>query len=138
MNLTDEMTERSYTVLPAGIYDFTVADVKHTVSSKGSPMWTVRLDVDNPNGNNVTVFDHIVEKDTMGWKFAQFFKAFGLFHKGMSTDEMEKTVGEIGKVELKVDPASGIYEERNSVAKYIEKPTIRETMKELSKDELPF
>lgn len=140
MNLTNENTERKFVLLPAGTYQFTVADVKHKQSKAGKPMWEIQLDVDNPNGSNVYVFDYIVEQDNMAWKFGDFFKCIGIYHEGMSTDEMTKAVGENGWVKIIVQPAQGAWDESNKVKGYVTKKTAekKETVGGIDTSDLPF
>ena len=140
MNLTNENTERKFVLLPAGTYQFTVADVKHKQSKAGKPMWEIQLDVDNPNGSNVYVFDYIVEQDNMAWKFGDFFKAIGIYHEGMSTGEMTKAVGEIGWVKIIVQPAQGAWDESNKVKGYVTKKSAekKETAGGIDTSDLTF
>lgn len=136
MNLTKDNSERHFEILPEGDYDFTVSDVKHKESKAGKPMWEVKLDVDNPNGSNVTIFDYLVEQDNMAWKFGDFFRSIGIYHEGMSTDEMTKAVGEIGWVKIIVQPPHDGWDESNKVKSYLSKTAKSAKKAELSDDDL--
>ena len=118
----DSMTnERDFPLLPAGVYRFEVANVVRAQSAAGNDMYQLRIRCTDDNGHTGNVFDNLVETEKCGWKFIQFFDSIG-----MDTDDTERvldTVGEVGKVQIKVEQRPG-YSDRNTVDRYLPAPKV--------------
>lgn len=120
--------ESDFPVLPEGEYAFEVENATYQSNKDNTGLqWKMQLRIENPgNQPDIKVWDYFPEKENMMWKFNQFFKALG--KEGIDdTNEMKNTVGEIGFVKLKIEPASNGHAAKNKVAKYIASPTAKET-----------
>lgn len=142
---TQEQTER--TVLPAGIYKFEVRNCVYKINRNNEPMWEIQMSFpDEPAAR--WVYDYIVEKDSMMWKFNQLFNCVGL--DADDTSDLKYIIGDIGHVRLEVEQ-SDQYGPRNRVKAYIrmrEEPKAEPAAKPAKKkapkisvpesDDLPF
>lgn len=120
--------ESDFPILPEGEYAFEVENATYQSNKDNTGLqWKMQLRIENPgNQPDIKVWDYFPEKENMMWKFNQFFKALG--KEGIDdTDEMKNTVGEIGFVKLKIEPASNGHAAKNKVAKYIASPTTADT-----------
>ena len=110
---TQEQAER--TVLPAGIYKFEVRNCVLKMNRNNEPMWEIQMSFpDEPNAR--WVYDYIVEKDTMMWKFNQLFNCVGL--DADDTSDLKYIVGDVGHVRLEVEQSEQ-YGDRNRVKAYV-------------------
>ena len=121
LNRESMTNERDFPLLPAGVYRFEVANVVRAQSAAGNDMYQLRIRCTDDNGHTGNVFDNLVETEKCGWKFIQFFDSIGF-----DTDDTERvmdTIGEIGKVKIKVEQRPG-YSDRNTVDRYLPAPKV--------------
>lgn len=84
--LVDDGNDGSlFRVIPAGDYDFTVAEVKYGRTQKGANMVTVQLIIKVPGERDVHVNDRLIFTVKAQWKLVKFFKAIGLFEEAQTS-----------------------------------------------------
>lgn len=112
----------------AGDYDFNVYDASEEVSTEGNEMIKLTLHVLNPEGQRRTVFDYLVNTEKGQWKVRHCAEAIGMLPQ-YERGEMETIdiVGRMGRLKLRLKPASGQYPARNSVGDYIPLPAAHQT-----------
>lgn len=104
-------------LLPAGSYDFQVADAEEKTSKSGNPMIAVKLQVFDGDGGHRFVMDYLMEK--MAFKFRHFCDStasLDLYNSGSLT--AKDCVGRCGKVKLAVEEQEG-YNPKNTVKDYV-------------------
>ena len=127
-------SQGDFPVLQPGTYDFEVEDAKLVKSSKGDDMWKIKLRFEQDNGPDVTVFENIVVKESMMWKFNAFFASVGM--DADDTDKIKDAIGEVGKAKVVIEKGTNGYQDRNVVKSYISKEKKAESTS--SGDDLPF
>jgi len=135
MKLDKTITSQGdFPVLQPGTYDFEVEDAKLVKSSKGDDMWKIKLRFEQDNGPDVTVFENIVVKESMMWKFNAFFASVGM--DADDTDKIKDAIGEVGKAKVVIEKGTNGYQDRNVVKSYLSKEKKAENTS--SGDDLPF
>lgn len=131
-------SQGDFPVLQPGEYDFEVENAKLVKSSKGDDMWKIQLRFEQDNGPDVTVFENVVVKDTMMWKFNSFFSSIGM--DADDTDMVKDAIGETGRARVVIEQGTNGYQDRNTVKAYIpkEKPKAKEKAAAPESDDLPF
>lgn len=125
-------------LLPAGVYDFVVAEAEDTQSKKGNDMAVVKLLIDGPDGE-IKVVDYLVAIDSMAYKIRHFAEAVDLlaeYEKGEMPAEV--MVGKTGKCKLVIAPPKGEYRAKNTVSDYISDSNPPAPKAEVLDDEIPF
>lgn len=87
----DDLTniDSPYTLLEEGTVDFEIGDAGFQLSKTERPMWKVRLDTQDPDNPNETVFvNHYIMLDNKRGKFQtrQLLVAAGVPNKKIATD----------------------------------------------------
>lgn len=107
-------------LLPAGTYDFQVVSAEDTVSKKGNDMIALELIVFGDRGEKFEIKDWLLE--AMAYKLKHFCYAVGLGDKyedgSLTAYDCERRTG---RVQLDVEPATGKFFAKNTVADYGEK-----------------
>jgi len=112
----DELARAS--LLEPGVYPFEVISASEELSKAGNEMIRVKLNVFGPDGQNVHVFDYLMEK--LQYKLRHFCEATGLLQKYEAGTLSEVDCeGKTGFVKIKIDPANGSYSAKNSVQDYV-------------------
>lgn len=117
----------SYSPLKPGIYNFNVTDALEQVSRSGNDMIKLTLEVYDDFGNSRTIFDYILE--AMATKLYSFCLAIGAEHHYRNgTLRQSDCINKSGKLELTIEPGKdkpdgGVYPDKNSVKRYLEKDT---------------
>lgn len=112
-------------VMPAGEYDFEVAEATDTVSKRsGNDMLALKLKVYAPGGGFRLVTDYLLEK--LAWKLRHFCEATGLIAKYENGTLMARDCeGRSGRAILQVDAerksddGTKTYPPKNSVKDYV-------------------
>ena len=131
-------TTKDFPLLEPGEYLFQVQNAEHTTSSTGNWMWKLQLRFEQENGNDVTVFDYLVENDRNMWKFNAFLDSIG--SKLTDTSKLGDTIGEIGRASVEVEKGTNGYADRNRVKRYIKKEEEKKAKKPKAEpvEDLPF
>lgn len=129
---------KDFPVLEPGDYVFQVQNAEHTTSSTGNWMWKLQLRFEQANGNDVTVFDYLVENDRNMWKFNAYLDSIG--SKLTDTSKLGDTIGEIGRASVEVEKGTNGYSDRNRVKRYIKKEEEKKAKKPKAEpvEDLPF
>ena len=131
--VTNEQPERR--VLPAGVYKFSINNVIKKMSRNNEVMWEIQLKFPEESGTGL-VFDYIVEKDTMMWKFNQIFDSVGADF-AEDTEDLKNIIGDSGQVRLEVEH-SDQYGDRNRVKSYIKLKEPKPVPQLVKEEDLPF
>ena len=115
-----------FPLIPEGTYDFQVENATKFQAKSGNLCWKVQLRIDMDGGRSSKVWENLVETAANQWKFNQYFKSVGMM--ATDTDDMPKSIGEIGKCFIGIEPARNGYKAKNTVKRFIEKEP----------EELPF
>ena len=106
--------------LRPGDYDFSVYQAEDTVSAAGNEMLKLTLHILLGEGRHRTVFDYLLANESGAWKcrhFAESIDMVSQYEKGeLDPDFLE---GRMGRLRLKIKPASGQWAAGNQVADYI-------------------
>ena len=131
-------SQGDFPVLQPGEYDFEVENAKLVKSSKGDDMWKIQLRFEQDNGPDVTVFENVVVKDTMMWKFNSFFSSIGM--DADDTDMVKDAIGETGRARVVIEKGTNGYQDRNAIKSYIpkEKPQAKKKAAKPEEEDLPF
>lgn len=131
-------TTKDFPLLEPGEYVFQVQNADHTTSSTGNWMWKLQLRFEQENGNDVTVFDYLVENDRNMWKFNAYLDSIG--SKLTDTSKLGDTVGEIGRASVEIEKGTNGYADRNRVKRYIKKEEEKKAKKPKADpaEDLPF
>lgn len=131
-------TTKDFPVLEPGDYVFQVQNAEHTTSQSGNWMWKLQLRFEQENGNDVTVFDYLVENDRNMWKFNAYLDSIG--SKLTDTSKLGDTIGEIGRASVEVEKGTNGYADRNRVKRYIKKEEEKKAKKAKAEpaEDLPF
>jgi len=131
-------TTKDFPLLEPGEYLFQVQNAEHTTSSTGNWMWKLQLRFEQENGNDVTVFDYLVENDRNMWKFNAYLDSIG--SKLTDTSKLGDTIGEIGRASVEVEKGTNGYADRNRVKRYIKKEEEKKAKKPKAEpaEDLPF
>ena len=131
-------TTKDFPLLEPGEYVFQVQNAEHTTSSTGNWMWKLQLRFEQANGNDVTVFDYLVENDRNMWKFNAYLDSIG--SKLTDTSKLGDTIGEIGRASVEVEKGTNGYSDRNRVKRYIKKEEEKKVKKAKAEpvEDLPF
>lgn len=82
-----------YPVIPEGVYEVQVAELKMETAQSGNPMVTLKANVVNhPEHMAHSLFDRIVLTDKALWKLKQFCEAVGLTWDDAGVD-VEPAIG---------------------------------------------
>jgi hypothetical protein len=108
------------TLLPEGVYPFTVLDAVDAISNAGrNPMIELTLLVRGPNGDEARVYDRLVFVKNMGWKIDHFRTATGeTVVKGPASFDAVDALDRSGKCLLAIEDYQG--REKNVVKDYID------------------
>ena len=109
-------SQGDFPVLQPGEYDFEVENAQLVKSSKGDEMWKIQLRFEQDNGPDVTVFENIVVRDSMQWKFNSFFSSVGM--DADDTDMIKDSIGETGRARVVIEKGTNGYQDRNTVKAY--------------------
>ena len=112
----DELARES--LLPDGIYPFEVLLAADEFSKAGNEMIKLKLNVFGPDGEQVHVFDHLLEK--LAYKLRHFAETTGLladYERGELT--AFSCIGKTGYAKIVIDPAKNGYASKNAVKDYI-------------------
>jgi hypothetical protein len=111
----DEKVAKKYEPLPSGDYDFVILDAEETTSKAGNDMLKVKLEVKGEH-----IYDYLLSKGSTAWKLKAFCRAMNLLDK-YETGNLNAgdLIGRKGRVELAIEPATGAYDAKNKVKKYI-------------------
>ena len=124
-------------VLPPGIYPFSVLDAKEEVSKAGNDMLHLKIGAERPNGTAQWVHDYIVNTQT--GKLKAFCAAVGMLDDfGRGEISATEFIGATGKVKLRIEPAKGSYPEKNAVAEYVERKQPDAPSDDAPSEEIPF
>ncbi|HUN00384.1 MAG TPA: hypothetical protein PLI96_07870 [Halothiobacillus sp.] len=128
--------------LPAGEYDFDVADAVDDVSKAGNDMITITLKVYDADSSYRKVKDWLLE--SVAYKLRHAAETCGLGHKYEDGEiEAGDFLGRSGRVKLKVEKSAG-YPDKNVVADYVVEPSVKAQRRPASAmahgddDEIPF
>ena len=106
--------------LRPGDYDFAIFQAEDTQSAKGDDMLKLTLHILLGEGRHRTVFDYVLGTDTWAWKarhLAESIDMVSQYERGeLDPDFLE---GRMGRLRLKIKPASGQWGAGNQVADYI-------------------
>lgn len=119
--MTEEELARA-SLLEAGVYPFEVLSAQDKISKTGNEMIELKLNVFGNNGENVHVFDYLLEK--MSFKLRHFCEATGLlslYERG----ELEAIVcpEKQGFCKIAVDKGNANYAAKNVVQDYLKPET---------------
>ena len=131
--VTNDQPERR--VLPAGVYKFEVRNAVLKMSRNNERMWEIQLSFPEEKDAG-WVFDYIVEKDTMMWKFNQIFDSVGADF-AEDTNDLKNIIGDTGQVRLEVEH-SDQYGDRNRVKSYIKLKEPKPVPQLVKDEDLPF
>lgn len=123
-----------------GEYDFLVVDATDKLSAKGNEMVELKVQMEDSDGRNFTVFDYLVSIDSMAYKVRHFAETTGLIPQYEKGDmAAEYMVGRTGRCKLGVQPAKGAYPSKNIISDYVGTGAA-EPVKQLQDvdDEIPF
>ncbi len=130
-------TDQEFSPLPAGDYEFVVADVELKIYDKqntkiqyGCGEIVLKLAVKNTN--NRSVFEHLYTDPKMTWKIREFAKSVGMFHDGFTAGELQNCKGKSGKMTLEIDNYNG--KQRNRVKNFTESTSNLS----IASEDLPF
>ena len=129
-------------LLPAGEYDFEVADAEDTRSKKGNDMIVLALAIEDGDGRRHKVTDYLL--DAVPYKVRHFASAVGMlkeYEAGNIPAHLLK--GRTGKCRLRIDPAKDGFRAKNSVQDYVKEsggaaPAVKAPASGLIDDEIPF
>lgn len=105
-------------LLEPGVYPFEVIAASEVLSQNGNEMIKLKLAVFGADGQQVHVFDYLLEK--LAYKIRHFCEHTGMldkYEKG-TLSELD-CEGKAGYVQLGIDPAKGIFMPKNSVKDYV-------------------
>lgn len=106
------------TLLEAGVYPFEVIGASEEISKAGNEMIKIKINVRGDKGQSAHIYDYLMEK--MAFKLRHFCEATGLLVKyEAGTLSQLDCEGKKGWVRIKVEPAKGNYDAKNSVEDYI-------------------
>lgn len=112
----DELARAS--LLEPGVYPFEVIAASEELSKAGNEMIKVKINVFGPDGQQAHIFDYLMEK--LQYKLRHFCEATGLLQKYEAGTLSEVDCeGKSGWVKIKVEPANGQYQAKNSVQDYV-------------------
>ena len=121
--ITPEQATAAATVfepLRPGDYDFAIYQAEDTQSAKGDDMLKLTLHILLGDGKHRTVFDYVLGTDNWAWKarhLAESIDMLAQYERGeLDPDFLESRVG---RVRLKIKPASGPWPPGNQVADYL-------------------
>lgn len=126
-----------------GEYDFAVVDAIEKLSKSGNEMVELKLQMEDKEGRQFTIFDYLVSTESMAYKVRHFAASVGLvaqYDKGdMAAEYM---LGRTGRCKLGTKPAKDGYPAQNKVNDYIG-TSAEEPVKELAAaddfdDQIPF
>lgn len=123
-----------------GEYDFAVVDATEERSKSGNEMVKLKLQLEDKEGRNFTIFDYLVSTENMAYKLRHFARSVGLMEKYEAGDmAAEYMTGRVGKCKVGVKAATSEYPAKNVISDYLgtadpEAPA----PKELLDDEIPF
>ena len=110
--------------LRPGDYDFSIFAAEDTRSAKGDDMLKLTLHILLGEGRHRTVFDYVLGTDNWAWKARHLAEAIDMvsqYERGeLDPDFLE---GRMGRLRLKIKPASGQYSAGNQVVDYIPRET---------------
>ena len=131
MNWDDEISNESqFTLLPEGIYDFTVSKFEKgwydgSEKIEPCPKAILELTVDSAQGRT-TVKEELKLSTVVEWKLCEFFRSIGQKKHGQQFKmDWSKVLGAKGKVKLKVHEYTGNDGERkktNRVDCFVDSP----------------
>jgi len=112
----DELARAS--LLEPGVYPFEVIAASEELSKAGNEMIKVKINVFGPDNQQAHIFDYLMEK--LQYKLRHFCEATGLLQKYEAGTLSEVDCeGKSGWVKIKVEPANGQYQAKNSVQDYV-------------------
>ena len=121
----DEAKEGTFSCLPNGEYEVEIVNVEDKISkSSGNPMLELTLIAYGDEGEEVRVFDYIVNPSTL-WKLKSICRCCDIDFDG--TLEEQLLEGKRMRAELKVRPATEKYPEKNQVSKYVSGVAVKNT-----------
>lgn len=135
-------------IMPAGIYQFQVANAKDRISKNGNEMIELNLEIWDNEGNKRAMFDYLLE--AMPHKLHGFCTSTGMeqrYHEGNLASQ--HCIGKGAYVELAIQkgkekPEGGSYPDKNEVKKYMtkrvsgSKPMTQKEQDNAFDDEIPF
>lgn len=106
-------------LLPAGIYDFEIADAADEISKKGNDMIKLKINVWDARGEKRMVFDYLME--SMAFKLRHCCEAIGAIDKYEGGDLVAGDfIGGTGKLKLGIrKDTTGNYPDQNNVQDYL-------------------
>lgn len=115
---SEEEVKTSFPVWAGGMYDFEVIGGTDTkAKSSGAEMIKLRLKVFNSEGEEINVWDNLME--SVAWKLRNACECMGLMDKYNAGDLCGTDFdGCTGRLKLRRKPAEGEYGEKNEVADY--------------------
>lgn len=106
------------TLLEEGVYPFEVLGASEEISKAGNEMIKIKINVRGEKGQSAHIYDYLMEK--MAFKLRHFCEATGLLAKYEAGTLSELDCeGKQGWVKIKIEPANGKYDAKNSVADYV-------------------
>jgi hypothetical protein len=115
-----EAASTGFEPLRPGDYDFSIYQAEDTRSAKGDDMLKLTLHILLGDGKHRTVFDYVLGTDNWAWKarhLAESIDMVSQYERGeLDPDFLE---GRMGRLKLKIKPASGNYAAGNQVADYL-------------------
>jgi hypothetical protein len=107
-------------LLPAGVYDFEVAEAEEGMSKAGNDMVTLKLRFERPEGGTVSILDWLVATDGMAYKTRHFAETTGMLNDYERGEMLaHQMIGKTGTAKLGITPAKGEYRAKNSVLDYL-------------------
>lgn len=109
-------------LLEPGVYPFEVLAASEELSKAGNEMIKLKLNVFGNSGEQVHVFDYLLEK--LAFKLRHFAEATGLLDKYESGTLSELDCeNKTGFVKIAMEPGNGGYGPKNTVKDYVVKDT---------------
>jgi len=138
-----------YVVLPKGEYECEVVGAVETVSKKGNDMIKLVICIYGNEGEQVRVYDYIVNPDGL-WKLKSICRCCDMKFDGIMNEQL--LVGKRMNVLVKIEPERTVdgktYSERNAIVKYVsgignqptenDPPVVADKDVEPLSDDLPF
>jgi hypothetical protein len=115
----------SFEPLPPGDYDFSVYQAEDTRSAKGDDMLKLTLHILLGDGRHRTVFDYVLGTDNWAWKARHLAEAIDMVSQYESGElDPDFLESRVGRLRLKIKPASGQYGAGNQVVDYLPRETM--------------
>jgi|ERR1700684_1960419 len=113
---------KSRKLMSPAIYEFRIHESREKISKNGQEMIEIILKVsDSINGRIFTIFDYLMDTETMGFKIRHIYECVGMIEKYESGNiDAKDLLGKSGlvKVGVKKDP-NKIYDDKNVALDYI-------------------